>query len=248
MKFAFSRPTSDDEQQRTLLSSFAEIGYDGLQLKAGQYARYLHDPQAFLADWGDFPGAPAGLITGGNLDGECVANLREVLRFARFARSDLVIFCLLVPRRGLSRQDIQSLARQMSEFGAEARQLGTKLSLHNHFDSPVMYREDFDVFYDAVYKNTVGLTVDTAHLVKSGVEDIADVISSFAAVIDNFHLKDFADGEWKVLGEGRIDFIPVFRAIREIGYDGWVSTDEESGSELLGAMRSCLEFMKVGLA
>ena len=247
MKLAFSAPTAGEDQQRLLLANFARIGYDGLQLKAGQYARYVDDPQGFGDDWGEFPAAPAALITGGNLDDKSVAALRKVFEFARFVGSDLVIYCLMVPREGLATEDIRSYARLMSELGAEARRLGTKLSLHNHFDSPLMHRADFDAFYQAVDEGAVGLTVDTAHLAKSGVEDIAEAIRSFAGVIDNFHLKDFSQGQWRILGEGEIDFGPIFRAIREIGYDGWVSTDEESGGELLPAMESCLAFMKEGL-
>ena len=52
----------------------------------------------------------------------------------------------------------------------------------------------------------------------------------------------------RVLGEGNIDFEPIFRSIKEIGYDGWVSTDEESGSEVLEAMETCMAFMKEGLS
>jgi sugar phosphate isomerase/epimerase len=74
-----------------------------------------------------------------------------------------------------------------------------------------MYRRDFDVFFDAVDDRTVTLTVDTAHLVKSGIDDIAGVLRDFREVIDNVHLKDIADGDFKVLGQGHIDFAPVFR-------------------------------------
>ena len=111
-----------------------------------------------------------------------------------------------------------------------------------------MLPEEMEVFFDAVEPGTVGLTVDTAHLVKSGVDDVAGVIRRFAPVTDNFHLKDYADGEWRVLGEGDVDFVPVFAAIRDIGYDGWLSTDEESGADVLEAMAACHAFVKQGLS
>ena len=123
-----------------------------------------------------------------------------------------------------------------------------KLSLHNHHGQAVMTREDLEVFFGAIEEGAVGLTVDTAHLVKSGVTDVAGVIRDFAGVIDNFHLKDYADGQWRVLGSGAIDFEPIFAAIGDIGYDGWLSTDEESDAPLLPAMEHCVEFMKAGLA
>ena len=111
-----------------------------------------------------------------------------------------------------------------------------------------MLPEEIEVFFEAVELGSVGLTVDTAHLVKSGVDDVAGVIRGFAPVIDNVHLKDYADGEWRVLGTGDIDFVPVFAAIRDIGYDGWLSTDEESGADVLEAMAACRAFMEQGLS
>ena len=247
MRFAFSRPTPGDDEQRVLFRNFHQIGYDGLQLKRGQYARYLDEPRRFAEDWGEAPGVAAGLITGGRLDKDGIASLRKVLRFASAMGSDRVIFCHGRPREGLTADDIRGFAKRLSEPGAEARSLGTKLSLHHHFNQPVMHRADFDAFFDAVEDGAVGLTVDTAHLVKSGVDDIAGLIRDFAGAIDNFHLKDFADGRWRVLGEGEIDFAPVFTAIRDIGYDGWVSADEESGADIMGAMKTCHQFMTRGL-
>jgi sugar phosphate isomerase/epimerase len=121
------------------------------------------------------------------------------------------------------------------------------LSLHHHFDQPVMHREDFDVFFERIKAREVGLTIDTAHLAKSGITDAAEVITSFGPFIDNFHLKDFAGGEWRVLGEGVIDFAPIFGAIGDIRYSGWISADEESGGGIIEGMRACLTFMREGL-
>jgi inosose dehydratase len=106
-----------------------------------------------------------------------------------------------------------------------------------------MHREDFDLFFDALPEPTVGLTVDTAHLVKSGVPDIAALIRDFRHVVDNVHLKDYADGDFRVLGEGSLDFDPVFAALREIGYDGWLCADEESGSEIRAGLEASCRFL-----
>jgi len=79
VKFAFSRPTGGPEQQRLLFAACRAAGYDGLQLKAGQYRPYLDDPEGFLADWGDWPPLAAGLIMGGRRGGGAglYADLRE---------------------------------------------------------------------------------------------------------------------------------------------------------------------------
>lgn len=248
MKLAFSKPTRREDDRDTLFSQFRPVGFDGLQLKFSQYSAYLDDPSRFRAEWGHLPGVASALICAGGLDDDGVRELRRVIAFAGEVAASLVVFCLSVPREHIGMEDIRGFAKQLSELGLEACSAGAKLSLHQHFGHPVMHWEDFEAFYDAAESGAVGLTVDTAHLVKSGIEDIAGLIRSFAPVIDNFHLKDYTEGEWWVLGRGEIDFTPVFDAIKGIRYDGWVSADEESGSDVLDGMRECFEVMKAALA
>ena len=111
-----------------------------------------------------------------------------------------------------------------------------------------MYREDFDIFFDAVQDEAVGLTLDTAHLVKSGITDIASLIHDFHGVINNVHMKDFADGGFRVLGHGNIDFAPIFRAIQKTRYDAWLCADEESGADTEAALVTCYRFITRGLS
>jgi len=247
VKFAFSKPTKPGDDTRQLFSNFRSIGYEGLQLKAGQYTGYLDQRDRFLEEYGDQPGAASALIIGGALDEDGVARLRKIMAFGKAIGTRIIVFCHGVAHAGLAANDIRGFAKRLSELGKEARDHGLRLSLHNHFNQPVMHRGDFDVFFGAVADGAVGLTLDTAHLVKSGVSDVAEVIRAMAPVIDNFHIKDFSGGQFKVLGEGEINFTPIFAVIREIGYDGWVSTDEESGADLLPAMKQCLRFMQEGL-
>lgn len=247
-RIAFSRPTENAEERRLLFQRFRGAGYDGLQLKANQYYPYLQEPEKFLEEWGQFPGAASALIAWGTLDDDNRKLLQSVFRFAEKAGTERIVFCHTVSRKNVTVDDIRRFAVILSELGREAEQRGLKLSLHHHYDQPVMYREDFDVFFEKVRGNSVGLTIDTAHLVKSGITDIAEVIRSFRGVIDNFHLKDFADGQWQVLGHGAINFQPVFAAIRDIEYGGWISADEESGGGIQEAMNDCYQFIRNGLA
>lgn len=245
-KLAFSKPTKD-EDTRLLFENFRKIGYDGLQLKAGQYMSYLDDPDRFLAEWGQHPNCASALISWGPLDDDGLARLRKVYKFGEKVGTEIVVFCHDAPRDKLTSNDIRDFARQFSDLGEEAKDHGLRLSIHNHYGQPVMHRGDFRVFFDAVREGTVGLTMDTAHAVKSGVHEVAAVIRDMQHVIDNFHLKDFRDGQFEVLGKGEIDFDPIFDAIKDIGYKGWISTDEESGAALLQAMEECLRFMNNGL-
>lgn len=232
MKFAFSVPTKSSEERASLFNQYRAAGYDGLQLKKGQYQQYIDRPEEFTDVSGGQLGAASGLIVGGQLDDDGVAALRKLVGFAGSVGGERIIFCHSHPREGVTAADIKRFAKLLSGLGKEAREHGVKLSLHHHYNQPVMYRNDFDVFFDAVEDGAVGLTVDTAHLVKSGIDDLGSLIRDFGHVIDNFHLKDFSDGEFQVLGQGALDFAPVFSGIRAIGFNGWLCADEESGGDI----------------
>src|SRR5262249_33952891 len=151
------------------------------------------DPAGFPRDWGEDRGAVSALITAGPLDEAGAAALRRVLHFARAAGAERGVFCHAFSRRGLTAAEIAGFARTLDGRAREAMDGGVRLSLHHHYDQPVMHREDFEVFFEAAPTGSIGLTLDTAHLVKSGIEDVAGVFRDFRRVIDNVHLKDYAD-------------------------------------------------------
>ncbi|GAC1356883.1 MAG: hypothetical protein NVS2B12_32930 [Ktedonobacteraceae bacterium] len=245
MKIAFSQPTPNTEEQHLLFSHYRAHGYTGLQLKLPQYQADIEQPERFLKRWGsEASHIASGLIIGGRLDEAGRAMLRALCAFAGAVGSERIIFCHDQPRQSVTRSDLQAYAKILSELGKEARQHGVVLSLHHHYNQPVMYRPDFAVFFEAVSDQAVSLTLDTAHLVKSGIDDIAGVIHDYQQVIDNLHIKDFADDEFKLLGQGRIDFVPVFDALHQIDYTGWLCADEESGSSCLEAMKTCAHFLR----
>jgi sugar phosphate isomerase/epimerase len=84
------------------------------------------------------------------------------------------------------------------------------LELMQYFDSPA-----------------VGLNFDVGHAYCVG-DDPATTIPRVAKYIRHFHLEDIAATRVHhhlVPGEGAIDFAATFRAIRQIGYDGWVTIE-----------------------
>lgn len=243
MKLAFSRPTNTEASQALLFRAFSEQGYDGLQLKFDQYGSYLDEPERFTDDWGSFTGAASALILGCRLDDHGTQLLRKTMQFAKAVGAERIVFCHGEQRSGLPSDYVTRFARHLTELGKEANEHGVRLSLHHHYGQPIMNQEEIRQFFANVSDDSVHLTVDTAHLAKSGVTDIADVITEFSSVIDNFHLKDYQNGEFRVLGEGIIDFHPVFQAIRQVGYDGWLSADEESGCDILKGMTNCRSFI-----
>lgn len=91
----------------------------------------------------------------------------------------------------------------------------------------------------------VSLLFDTGHLVLSG-EDPLTIYNRYQDRIKHIHFKDVrqqqADEEHKdhlsflagvkngmftVPGDGMIDFKPIWEAIQESGYDGWIIVEAE---------------------
>jgi inosose dehydratase len=243
MRLAYSVATRSPDERDLLFRRFREAGFEGLQLKPNQYAADLAEPRRFLAQWPDAAALASGLIVYAPADTEGLERLRAALHFGAAVGSRRIIYPVAQSRQGLTAEDLRTLARTLSTLGAEARERGVSLSLHNHDNSPLMSQDDIALFFETAPPGTFGLTLDTAHLVKSGETDVAGVIRRFADLIDNIHLKDYAGGAWQVLGRGEIDFPPIFAAIREIGYQGWLCADEESGGDLLANMQACLTFI-----
>ena len=246
MKIAFSKPTRDLAGQRELFAGFRPAGYAGLQLKGNQYADHLGDPAGFASAWGDDPALTSALITMGPLDDAGVARLRGIIAFAQATGAERVVFCHDHPRDGVTPADLRAYARTLSEVGRDSAGQGVALSLHHHFQQPVMHREDFGVFFSAA--DHVGLTVDTAHLVKSGVTDVPALIRDFAPVIDNIHLKDYADGQWRILGRGTLNFKDIAAALADISYTNWLCVDEESEAPLSEGLTASRTYLRDTLA
>ena len=257
VKLAFSVPTRSANEMELLFSTYKQCGYHGLQLKSGQYLKYLPVPEKAEELAKHDPGMFSGIIFGGPLDDGGQTALREVVRFASRVSCERVIFWHDHPREGSNQEDIRTFAVVLSQIGGEALEIGVKLSLHHHYGQPVMLPGDIDVFFEAATSGVVGLTLDTAHMWKAGQEDVGSVVRRFAEVIDNIHLKDcrddaphkrFPDGAlaaatFMPLGRGEVDFGPVFGALTSCGYSGWLCVDEESGAGVAESLQNSREFI-----
>ena len=251
-----------------LFSTYRGYGYEGLQLKAGQYLSCLDDPgqaQPVFADdaaFADDAGLCSGLIFGGQLDDTGLSALRRVIDFAALVKSERVVFCHNHPRAEVTADDLRRFASVLSSAGSYAHDRGTTLSLHHHYNQPVMFPDDIRLFFEYTQPGSVGLTIDTAHMWMAGVDDVGATIEEFADVLDNVHLKDCRDDApgqrlpsgartataFVPLGQGQLDFEPVFRALRSTGYSGWLCVDEESGADIGQSLKLSYDFVSERLS
>ena len=82
-------------------------------------------------------------------------------------------------------------------------------------------------FIKSITSDYVGLNFDIGHFYCVG-EDPAEAVYELAGYIEHFHLADIANDRLHnhlIPGLGSIDFRSVFKAIREIGYEGFVTVE-----------------------
>lgn len=97
----------------------------------------------------------------------------------------------------------------------------------------------------------MGLNCDIGHLYCVG-ESLPEAIRRLAASIDHVHIEDIAANRVHhhlIPGDGAIHFAEVFTALREIGYNGWVTVElypfiedpDGAGQRALGALAGFMD-------
>ena len=106
---------------------------------------------------------------------------------------------------------------------------GIKIAIHNHGPKS-RYSTVGDILkvVEGRHEN-LGACVDTGHFLRSGVDPV-EAIRRLGKRVHGVHLKDWAgvEGEWPVFGEGKLDMVGVFKALREIEFDGFLSIEYEA--------------------
>ena len=85
--------------------------------------------------------------------------------------------------------------------------------------------------YDSGY---LGVNFDPSHDILAGNLDVGWIVKSWGNKIKHVHLKDAVGIQslgkfiFPLLGEGNVDWTSFFKALEEIGYDGYLSVEFES--------------------
>ena len=85
--------------------------------------------------------------------------------------------------------------------------------------------------YDSGY---LGVNFDPSHDILAGNLDVGWIVRSWGNKIKHVHVKDAVGIEvpgkfiFPLLGEGNVDWTSFFKALEEIGYDGYLSVEFES--------------------
>jgi sugar phosphate isomerase/epimerase len=130
---------------------------------------------------------------------------------------------------GVARDDaLCAVAEGVKRCLDHAQAHGVTLALENH---PAIGTgiADFLRILDLVDDARLGVNLDTSNCMCAG-ESAVDLVRHTAGRVVHVHASDrSADLEHQVVGEGVVDFPTIFRALRAVGFDGWLSL--EAGGE-----------------
>jgi len=164
----------------------------------------------------------------------------------------------------------KTLLDNLDRIDARAAARGVVAAVHPHIGTMVEDAQDTQRVLDG---STIGLCVDTGHLVAAGADPVAITLANTSRV-RHVHLKDvdatqaarvvageisFSDavgeGLWTVLGEGSVDVRAMIAALEGGGYTGWYVleqdlklTGEPDGEGPQADVRRCLDYVNEALA
>ncbi|MEZ5535414.1 MAG: TIM barrel protein [Thiolinea sp.] len=118
-------------------------------------------------------------------------------------------------------------------------------TLHAHTGTFIEYRDELDKAMNDLHSDLVSLCIDTGHCQYAGMNP-AEVIRTYADRVKYLHFKDIdaavhqrvvagkidfykavSAGVFTPLGKGCVDFPAVRRVLNDIGFDGWVTVEQD---------------------
>jgi inosose dehydratase len=243
-----------DTPLETILREAKEIGFEGVEL-GGKFPREPNALTAAIAPYGI--GIVGGWYSGNLLaqDAEAeIAALQGHLSLLKAMGSTVFVFAetsnavhgtRTAPMTSTPRlKEWNEFGRRISDLADYIHAQGLRFAYHHHLGTVVERSSDLEAFIGATSEK-VGLTLDTGHAALGGI-DAVDVIERHPKRIAHMHCKDvrgrvhetaraegksFLDGVlagmFTVPGDGDLDFGAVMRALKHVGYQGWIIVEAE---------------------
>jgi sugar phosphate isomerase/epimerase len=145
-----------------------------------------------------------------------------------------------------SREGYTKLAEELNEFGARLNSAGFTLCYHNHDFEFERYDNEYglDILYANSNPDLVKIELDSFWVKKGGV-DPASYIQKYAGRVPLVHVKDMNDeGTFAEVGQGNIDWQPVFAAAEAGGVEAYVVEQDVCPGDPLESVRISIENLK----
>jgi sugar phosphate isomerase/epimerase len=134
-----------------------------------------------------------------------------------------------------------------------AKQYDIKVAIHNHGTEDKNFPSPYDVLKHVKGMDArMGLCIDVGHTVRTGT-DVVKAILDAGPRLHDLHLKDLTDFTSRdsqvAVGEGKIPFPAIFRALQTIKFSGFANLEYEiNAKDPLPGMQVSFAYMRGVLA
>ena len=144
----------------------------------------------------------------------------------------------------LSGSDWKRMMTHINEIASVAAGYGIRAVLHPHAGGYIEFADEIDMAVQDM-SDHISLCLDTGHLYYSGMNPSA-WLEKYADILDYVHFKDVnqevyedvlrrqtgffegcAEGVMCPIGKGAVDYRSVKETLEKIGYQGWITIEQE---------------------
>jgi len=182
--------------------------------------------------------------------------LQDHLTLLKALGSDVMVFaevtaCIhgdqskpLSQRPRMTKAQWQEYASRITSVADYLAEQGVKLAYHHHMGTVIETADEVDTLMQLTGDN-VGLLLDTGHITFAGGDALA-MVKKHAKRIVHVHCKDVRldvlndnlnrdsaflnavlEGVYTVPGDGCIDYLPIFKTLKAVNYNGWIVLEAE---------------------
>jgi len=127
--------------------------------------------------------------------------------------------------KGIEKEEFVEAANTINKIGKTCNDLGVEATYHPYYPF-IQTKEQVEKICELTDPDLVHLTLDTGHLTAAGC-DMLQLFRMYRDRINLIHFKDFKDGRFVPFTEGIIDFKAITKQLKSLGYNGWITIDDE---------------------
>jgi L-ribulose-5-phosphate 3-epimerase len=158
--------------------------------------------------------------------------MKVALRNARDLKADAVLLVPAVVTDRVSYKDAYERSQQhIRELIPVAEECNAVIAVENVWNKFLLSPLEFAKYVDEFNSKFVRAYFDVGNVVIFGYPQ--DWIRTLGRRIAKIHLKDFKrnGSQWKQIREGDVQWPEVRKALAEVGYEGWLTTEVAGGNE-----------------
>lgn len=228
---------------RASLQDIKRAGYDGVEIFDGNLLQYEDTPDELKTMLQESGLELAGVYSGANLIFPDILNeeLQKIHRVAELA-AYMGAEHLIISGGAKRQWGVYSDDRKKAAEGLEKIvEIATFSNLTAHYHPHLMTLAETSDEISEVFKYTnIQFCLDTADIAAAG-SDVSELIKQWSDRISYIHLKGLQKTPLKYtpLDEGDLDISEIVEALKQVNYDGWITTELDAWPDPYnGALRS----------